>query len=479
MKSFRIIGFLRTRSETRVRPFLHLLLTWLTVVFFLLSATYALAEQETITIDQYGTIIDTTTAPTRTAVTRDSNEGRNIVAAAALMEEFGWIEDANNVLNWLESGKIFSKDLDNYGITNSGTEDITIDNETIDPIDGQLNRDNPLHFFDLLHLASTLIHEKGHAHQESWYILYSGIKASFLGQFSPIIFGINLITGRTNPAEQDAYTIEICFLDAVIDGLMKRIRENQDAPPEELIKIFKKLSAAILCKVKLINGYYDKLTHYGPIPYTRADAAQLMQIWERVLEQVLRLNVGDPVDWELFDQIESELNEFMERIKPLVEEWLAGAAQRSADAEGKVDFIGTIDSISASVVRSTEYHPGDWFSDHKLVSDLFAIQGDPVDFNSPVVLIMSFNPDIISDITKINIYRYKLASGYWEKLVDGRSINSGMHTISANITGFSVLGVFIEEPIPTVSEWGLIIMAVLLLTVGAIAIRRRLITVPA
>jgi hypothetical protein len=75
----------------------------------------------------------------------------------------------------------------------------------------------------------------------------------------------------------------------------------------------------------------------------------------------------------------------------------------------------------------------------------------------------------------------------------GQSVNFNLGNVTngyALVTGFASIPsdpgylydfayAGMEESIPTVSEWGLIVMAGLLLTVGAVAIRRRFKTVPA
>jgi len=427
---------LQRHIKPMMRAVSRLSLIWLAAVLLFSIPRYVLGEQPTIEISS--TIVDTSTAPPMLSITPTSIEGQNVVAAAELMVEFGFTAEAANVQQWLNDGKIFRAELDGgtMGETNPLTKKITIDTGTLPNF--SLDRNNRLHFSWLLSLAAVLIHEKVHAHQSWWYLYCSTFN---------YLYGILDVSagGREHPAEQDAWTKDLAFLDQVINILKQRIREEWEgsASWEMLLQLNRELWEALNLKIQSIRAYYDD-ENYGYLPYSIEAADELEGYRNEVLEEIDLLEMLLAFDEDLFGQIEDGLDSFMARTEPKVEEWLAGAEQRSSDAEGKVDFVGTIDSIEAMVAQSNEYLPGDWFG-NRLVSNLFAVQGNPVAFDSPVVLVMYFDPQTVTNIDQINIYGCDPASRNCEKLANNRSVDQTNHTISVEVSSFSsfsMLGVF-------------------------------------
>jgi hypothetical protein len=414
------------------------LLFLMLIVVFLplgLGARSSFATEPPI-IDLSSEPINTTAkAPVRFPV--NGTRAENVRAAIELIKEFGkpeahWIKEAENALKWLNDGKIYAVDLPpgTFGKTNSYTGDILLNPDILEPHGGgTFDRNTRDGFNSLLLLAATLIHEKEHVHQSYLYILGSKIKC---------------IVSRQRSDEQDAWSEGLGFLDRVITVLIEQIKNNKAASKETLIQMFWELYEALGRKVFGISDYY--LENYGPIAWTRERADQLSKFRNQVKEQINRLKKDKGVDWELFEKLAKDYRGVEAQIKAEAEEWLAGAPQRSAGAKSKVVLVGALEPINGIVAKSIEFGPGHWFSGGKLVSDLFVVKADPIHWDPPAVLIIPFSLEAVINIDKIDVYRFEPSYGRWERLAEGRSVDTDRHTISVNISSLSVYGVFEDPP---------------------------------
>ena len=374
-------------------------------------------------------------APVKLPINYDADQSANVKAAIELMKEFDWTEKAENALKWFNDQKIYADDLPagTFGQVSPLNDHITLDRGILGP--GIFDRNTRFGFSDLLHLAAIIIHEKEHAHQSFGYMFGSNMKSAPYQIFK-----------RENPAEQDAYTQEFGFLDKVITVLVERIKSNKEAPKDKMIQMFWELSEALGLKAGGINSYYSEHPNYGPLPWTQQRANELNEFRRQVIDQRRRLEERKDVDWELFEKLAKDYKVAEAQIEAEAEEWLAGAPQRSASAEESIVIVGALESINGMVAKSIEFGPGDWFSGGKLVSDLFGIEADPIHWDPPALLTIQFSSEVVSNIDKIDVYRFEPRYGHWERLADGRSVDMDGHIISVKISSLAVFGVFEDPP---------------------------------
>lgn len=247
--------------------------------------------------------------------------------------------------------------------------------------------------------------------------------------------------GPRNPAEEDAWTKDLAFIDSVMSSLKTSAHDaiHSGAGADVVIPRLTKLRDAIDLKGQLIRDYYNLTPDYGPMPYTLTDGLELLRLRDSVSSHLNNLRRGIPVIPALYGEIEADLDEFKARTGPPVEEWLSAAPARSTEVGGMVDSIGMIGPVGASVVRSLECTVGARLAGRRLASELLSIQGDPVEFDGPVRLVMAYDSGIQGDVGGLNIWRYERAR--WEALTEGRLVDTDRHTISAIIDGFGVVGV--------------------------------------
>jgi hypothetical protein len=380
-------------------------------------------------------IAGTLYAPANLSIRKTSLAGQNILAAAALAASFGFSAEAANIVAWLDAGKIFTKDIDAQGETNPYTKDITIDVDVVRPFDRVLDPANTDDFFLLLYLTYVLIHEKVHAHQTWGYMVGSTYYELFgvLGYKSH---------GRANPCEQDAYSKELAFLDAVITALKSEVHDAVYAGAgfDVLIPLNAKLKGALVWKISGINSYYDEHPHYGAMPYTLSDAAALKCVKDTVKSHLDNLEQGIPLDRSLVNLVDTQLDEFEARTTPVVEQWLAGAPARSTQAEATVDSVGSIGALAVTVGRSLECVVGDRLGGRRLASQLLWVRGSPGWLDGPVKVIMAYDPTFRGDVGGLDIWRYDETLG-WGPLTAGRSVDMTAHTISATLDCYGVVGV--------------------------------------
>ena len=153
-----------------------------------------------------------------TVVTETSLAGQNVTAASKFLRSMGFVDKANNILEWLRAGKIYSAEKVSKGNAETGplSGDITVENGNIigvtpnkrtepKPFDADKN------FREIVNLARILFHEKVHAHQSYAYHVWS------------------TYTPGKEPEEYDAWTDTLFAMDSWISSLSEKYKISYNA----------------------------------------------------------------------------------------------------------------------------------------------------------------------------------------------------------------------------------------------------------
>ena len=256
-----------------------------------------------------------------------STEETNILFAVFdFLVEMGNGKELVNIIEWLRDGKVRWDDkLDSQGKTEG--EIIYIRRDIMNPPANQnkpFDRDKD--FADIVNLTLTLIHEKVHAHQGSYYVAFSEIN-----DWNPL--------GGDNDADVDAWITELSVLDQWISKYYIWLAENPNAPKEEHIKKLGELRELLTTKSTLINDFWsNNYCDEGEFPWSQEDARQFARQAEQISNEYYRLKNDCKLTLDL-KNIQPIYEEYQEReshIKKSVDERLKSIESRKTKVNHEV-----------------------------------------------------------------------------------------------------------------------------------------------
>lgn len=213
-------------------------------------------------------------------VAPNSVEATNIQNAAEFIRSMGNPGVANNILQMLNAGKIYSDaTMSENGDTSGG--DITINTSLVRHSTPNLANspfDGDRHFTEILALARTLLHEKVHVHQSGLFIA-----------------GSNLKLGAT-PHEAEAWEETINALNSWFQALYAEYRRYPVDPREvndpalkrtrdgERLRLLKRAIKALDAKISYVGDYKDAKFMGSPNAHIfTAMQGQLQQLKTRLI----------------------------------------------------------------------------------------------------------------------------------------------------------------------------------------------------
>lgn len=182
-------------------------------------------------------------------VTENSTEGQNIRAAADFIRSMGQEALANNILQWLRDGKIYyDRTLRENGDTGAYSKDITIGSSIIRNDNNAQARQTPFDpnrdFESIAMLARTLIHEKVHAHQNMFFIIWGNLP------------------GKTDH-ELDAWGQTFNAMDDWLRALWQQYLDTPASNTDARLAILHKMDRITAMKLTYMGDYMGDNDYFG------------------------------------------------------------------------------------------------------------------------------------------------------------------------------------------------------------------------
>jgi len=423
------------------------------------------------------------------------SERETIGEAIDFLEKYGEIDDANNLRGLVEANSLRADDNLRGTSTGGKTSQFTDGNTgnrivviTVNP-DHIPSPASPTYFEDLLELAGILRHEKDH--ERFWLV-----RGENYSKGRAVSFRDQRICLDNNWIELEVYYADILFLLSVKDQIEDDDRNWWEKSDEiqailDLIQWIKemihekKLEKAVYCHDgQTLKQFNDKLTsELGPI--TPSSPSLLDEYQDRLRGEVRKradqVAWYSSLTWPKFDALKEK--ESKESITPDQGGKVENEHQRTF--EGQIyEYKASVQippnalgqSFDISVALLNDSFPQAWSNEIHFLGPVYDFTPGGLTFpvQKPAIITLPYHPN--ADLRAADVYRLN-EIGEWERITQDKTIDYVNRTISIQTTHFSTYGIGeVRVPIPnipTVSQWGLIIMAGAVLTVGAIVIVRR------
>lgn len=254
-------------------------------------------------------------------VTETSTEGQNVIAAANFIRSMGQGSLADNILQWLRDGKIYyDRTLKENGDTGAYSKDITIGSSIIRNDNNQQARQTPFDperdFDSIMMLARTLIHEKVHAHQNMFFIIWGNLP------------------GKTDH-ELDAWCQTFNAMDDWLRALWQQYLDTPASNRSARLAILRKMERVASSKLTYMGDYTGDNNYFGG-PREGWDE------WKRLLERLHRRirEIIAQMDPQREESQNTEVGQVIREEKQAEQTTLANIPRLPRDNEVEVRYEG-------------------------------------------------------------------------------------------------------------------------------------------